>query len=172
MRGLRLIARGARFLLGLCGILVVVLGFALSVDQGIALMRDGLSHAPNEPTPLAGFIVFAAMTAVGAGLAWWGLGRGRHARASEDGALARAILLRLAESGCLTETQLVLQTSLEVKPLRAALERLRVDGLVEVTLTEDGVLAYRVIGIPRPFVEDSTRRASIPPAVPGRQKDR
>jgi hypothetical protein len=139
-----------RLLVGAGGALAGVLGLALAVDQVIALWRDGLRHAPNEPTALSGFILFAAMAAAGAWVAWWGFRALRAPRPDAGDAAERAILVLLAGSGPLTETQLVLQTGLRVRPLRAVLERLCADGLAEMTLTEDGAVAYRAVGVPKP----------------------
>jgi hypothetical protein len=131
-RGGGALALGARRTLGVAGVLLA----GASVWLGVLNLRSSVV-----------VLVALGVNAAACGLlAYWGLAGPRLARVDPE----RAILTLAATRGApLSEAEIALETGLSLAEARAALDRMRRQGAVEIVFRGGEIPAYRVIGLER-----------------------
>jgi hypothetical protein len=133
-----------RTLLGALGVVLVLVGLPLAVAIGVSLA--GSSTVPFA-TRVAGFVFFAGLTLTGAYLARRNLSRIQHAALSEFEQEQALLGLARANGGRVTLAEVASGCKLTVAESKATLERLTVQGVADVVVTDDGSVAYDFKGL-------------------------
>jgi len=168
-RGLAIVARSLRRLLGAAGIVIALVCTPLTA-AGVVELAQG---SPQQREQAVVVLVFASgCVAAGAMLAWWGF-RGGQAAASNDGESERTFLSLAGPDGRISEAEVILRTALSAAEVRAAAGRLCSAGLVAKLPSADGARVYRLLGLPsaaaaaRPAPATATPPAlALPPPAP------
>jgi len=143
-RGLAIVARSLRRLLGAAGIVIALVCIPLTA-AGVVELAQG---SPQQREQAVVVLVFASgCVAAGAMLAWWGF-RGGQAAASNDGESERPFLSLAGPDGRISEAEVILRTALSAAKVRAAAGRLCSAGLVAELPSADGARVYRLLGLP------------------------